>query len=102
MKKEMKGLLCFIYKHDNSDASNRGISHYHDKVILVGEGIPEIFSPSETTPAVILENHYKDYWRAIPADNDGKWPMFGGCFIHTSDSRFPFSHPIALHDRYEE
>jgi hypothetical protein len=27
--------------------------------------------------------------------------MFGGNFIHTSDSRFPSSAPIAVHDRVE-
>jgi hypothetical protein len=27
--------------------------------------------------------------------------MFGGCFLWTSDGRFPSPHPIALHDRWE-
>ena len=28
-------------------------------------------------------------------------PMYDGRFIYTSDGRFPYDHPLALHDRYE-
>ena len=39
---------------------------------------------------------------AVPVGTDkDEYPMFGGHFIYTSDSRFPFEHPIPVHDRYE-
>lgn len=48
---------------------------------------------------------------AIPFGDDKHRPMFGGAFIHTSDSRFaraveaitgaPTHGTICLHDRYE-
>lgn len=28
-------------------------------------------------------------------------PMFGGNFVYSSDSRFPFDYPLGIHDRFE-
>jgi hypothetical protein len=42
--------------------------------------------------------------RAVPIDVDGKpmlGGMFGGHWIWTSDSRFPFHTPVPVHDRFE-
>jgi hypothetical protein len=41
--------------------------------------------------------------RAVPRDvlESGKWYMFGGNFIYTSDSRFPTKEPIKIFDRVE-
>lgn len=42
---------------------------------------------------------------AVPDDakesTDKCGPMFGGNFVHTSDSRWPFPGPIAIHDRFD-
>jgi hypothetical protein len=40
---------------------------------------------------------------AVPAGiyKSGRHSMFGGNFIHTSDSRFPAKAPISVHDRLE-
>jgi hypothetical protein len=37
--------------------------------------------------------------KAIPAGRPGG--MFGGRWIHTSDSRFPISGPVPVFDRFE-
>jgi hypothetical protein len=41
--------------------------------------------------------------RVVPKSllDSGKWTMFGGNFVYTSDSRFPSNSPIAVHDRVE-
>ena len=92
-----------------------------DTLILVGNGIPEIFEASDATPAVEIHAHRAGLQFphvAILADgvdspaafishqNDmdhagPNWPMMSGAFIYTCDSRFPFSHPVPLHNRYE-
>lgn len=105
---KLKGLHCSIFKAAGwGDCSNNGISNHVKEVTLVGPGIPEIFEPSEDAPAVRCRNRVvygKTYTHAIPID--GKNPenvgwMMGGCFIWTSDSRFPADYPIPLHDRQE-
>lgn len=37
----------------------------------------------------------------IDYEGSGKWYMFGGHFIYSSDSRFPSDTPIHVHDRNE-
>jgi hypothetical protein len=39
--------------------------------------------------------------RAIPPALEDARPMFGGHFVWSSDSRFPFESPIPVHDRVE-
>ncbi len=104
----MKGLICEIYKYYGSDSSNNGISAKAESVTLVGEGIPEIFEPNDYRPAVKLVKRIirgKEYVHAEPveweSEGDDIRGMFGGTFIYTSDSRFPATHPIPLHDRRE-
>jgi len=103
----MKGLLVKIVKEYN--CSNNGISARYDRAILVG---PEVAKVSDNLkgdlPIVRIENHYKNYYRAVVVyDPSGRETahlcggMFGGNFIYSSDSRFPFDHPVKLHDRYE-
>lgn len=102
MTSPRKGLLCSIYSN-GTDCSNGGISSQTKQVILVGQGIPEIFTPSADTPAVELRM-LGGRVNAKPAAVEGQpepWWMFGGCFIYTNDSRFPAEAPIALHDRCE-
>ena len=89
-------------------------------LILVGEGIPEIFEITEETPGVeILPHHAGPQYGEVAILVDGihspaafvapagrhhgghDWAMFSGTFITTSDSRFPYSNPIPLHNRYE-
>lgn len=105
--KSLKGLRCDIYKSEYKCALNV-ISYEKKQVTLVGEGIPEIHEASEDAPAVLLivENKAgsKQTPRVKPIIDGGEnlWFMFGGNFIYTHDSRFPFDHPIKLFDLYEK
>ena len=97
-----KGMSVDVYKTNSlGDCTNGGISSKFDKMILVGEGIPRIFKPSEDTPAIYLKQYCGDYI-AVP-DLD-KQTMMGGNFVYTCDSRFRQllgGHPIRIHDSSE-
>lgn len=97
---DQRGLTCYIYREANGDCSNGGLSGRVDRVTLVGSGMPEISAPTDAAPAVVL-SVTGDAVHARPAGQDDTWWMFGGCFIYSSDGRFPFHHPIRLHDRCE-
>lgn len=99
-----KGLYCEIYKNHYGDCSNGGLSHQHDAVCLMCSN--GVFTPDDNHPAVYLR--YRDvggktYVNAVPDDalENKTWYMMGGCFIWTSDSRFPAEYPVPLHDRVE-
>jgi len=103
----MKGLICSILEpKDIGNCSAHGISSRVRKVTLVGPGIAGIFEPSEDAPAVALkelrisEDRLHVFARPIEIP-EGAHSMMGGCFIWTSDSRFPSRQPIPLHDRVE-
>lgn len=105
----MKGLHCSILvPADHGSCSNGGISSRVKTVTLVGDGIPTLFEPSPDAPAVFLVRRtffeHGEYLHASPVAVDpSRGPlMFGGCFIYTSDSRFPSRQPIPLHDRQED
>jgi len=103
----MKGLRCSILKSGNyGDCSINGVSARFNQVTLIGEGVEGPFEPSDDAPAVYLKSRRVTESRvhvfAKPAEiPDGVHSMMGGCFIWTSDSRFPSWQPIALHDRVE-
>lgn len=102
-----RGIIAYIFKH-GTDASNGGISSRHSEVLVVGPGIPQIFKESAELPAVeigTISFAGKTTYHLRPADGTGKRYMYGGTFIHSSDSRFrnlfPFNGAVPLHDRYE-
>jgi hypothetical protein len=107
----MKGMIVNIYRAKGlPDCSNNGLSKQYDTVVLVGEGVPEIFEVKEGVPGVLLKEKtrcgegYRHYLHAVPIekqDPNKTGYMFGGCFIYSSDSRFPSRYPIPLHDRQE-
>lgn len=82
-----------------------------DDLHLTGTEALGPFVPDAKTPALYLrEGNLRDgSFRAVPANPAGIakliGPMFGGNFIHASDSRFPktngVSSPIPVHDRWE-
>lgn len=102
----MKGLRASIYTDEIGECSNGGISSRVKYVTIVGDGIPEIFTADDKAPAVKIVRRViwgKPYVHAEPVDQpEGTaGPMAGGCFIYSSDSRFPHQYPISLHDRFE-
>jgi len=107
------GLICYIYKNNKfGDCSNGGISSEHDEVLLVlDEGGP--FEENlDKRPSVMIIKRFingRDYYHVKPCGikgedeevTNGRCYMSGGCYIKTSDSRFPFDYPLSLHDRCE-
>ncbi len=102
----MKGLMVSILK-DNSitDCTNGGVSSKLDRILLIGEGVPEVFEATKDRPILklIKRNLYgREYIHAEPIERPtGMGWMMGGNFIWSSDSRFPNLYPIAIHDREE-
>jgi hypothetical protein len=104
----MKGLLVALYEtKDRINCSNGGISSRCKNVLLVGIGIPEILEESEEHPPVHIverEVYGEKYLTAYPIEpcpSNKAGYMFGGTFIYSSDSRFPATYPVPLHDRTE-
>ena len=99
-------LRCNIYKHQNTDCSNGGISHGHDSVLLVWDedDVPETVNGTPVVKLVKRQLGGRLYLHAEPVSRPPKgfsgW-MMGGCYIKTSDGRFPNDYPISLHDRME-
>lgn len=91
-----------IYKHRGESCSNSGISSKYDEVIIVDE-----FNADAAENAVVIIkdkiiNNSIERIRAVPANSKGKWDMFGGCFIYTSNGIVPYAGlAIKLHDRFE-
>ncbi len=102
----MKGLLVYTLTHrDRSDCTNNGLTSKFDKFILIGEGVQGPFDPNKDIPELKLVRRNifgKPYVHAEPVERaEGVGWMFGGNYITTSDSRFPNTYPIPVHDRQE-
>jgi hypothetical protein len=101
-----KGLRADIYRYNNQDFSNHGISSRCHQVTIVGPGIPEVFEATDEAPAVELY-HIGNSVNLRPLDkpSGAVGPMMGGCYVGSSDSRFGdaigFYGAVALHDRFE-
>ena len=103
--KKLRGLLVEVYR-GRFESTNNGISSRYHTLLLVGDGVPEIFEESDDHPTVKLMTRnvggrvYK-YVQPLMDENDKTWFMFGGNFVYTSDSRFPNTYPLSIHDRVE-
>lgn len=106
------GMIADIYDSPLGNASNKGISATHKKVCIVNVEGP--WEPAPDRPAVkLIARPNVGNVVCVPVDllDAGKWTMFGGAFVYTSDSRFgdavkelsgyDFAFPVALHDRVE-
>ena len=98
----MKGLLVWVYR-PHFDCTNGGITSHNNTVLLVGEGVPEIFEPGDLPVLKLVKRQLRGteppYLHAQPIEGSGH--MMGGNFIYSSDSRFPSDYPISVHDRQE-
>lgn len=103
----MSNILTFVLRNSLGDSTANGLTskvnqvdlHYGDTVDLADlDNIPD-------DELVLVERQLfgKEAWYAVPAGiyKSKKHSMFGGNFIHTSDSRFPGRAPIPVHDRVE-
>jgi len=103
----MSNINTFVLRNSLGDSTNSGLTskvnqvdlHYGDTVDLADlDNIPD-------DELVLVERQLfgEEAWYAVPAGiyKSNKHSMFGGNFIHTSDSRFPGRAPIPVHDRIE-
>lgn len=104
----LRGLPAYIYRTDRVDCSAGGISSRYDRVIVVGPNVPPVFAVTDDSPAVEVGTVTflgRTSYHLRPAGESGKRYMFGGTFIHSTDSRFralfPFGGAVAFHDRHE-
>jgi hypothetical protein len=109
------GLIVEVYRAAGRvDCTNDGVSSRYDSLTLVNVSGP--FEPSANAPAAWIVPHrtMKGVVYIVCEDpaTSGKWPMFGGNFAATSDSRFSeavrkmtgfegFHGALKIHDRYE-
>jgi len=110
---KVRGLSVDIYRSASfGDCSNNGVTARYNEAILIGDGVtgPEevdLDNPPENVFLLVQRDirNVGEYLHAEPLDGHygggGKWYMFGGNCIYTSDSRFPNSYPIKVHDRRE-
>ena len=103
-------ILVFVFKNPLGNCTNNGISGNIINMELVVENCfdPKKHDIDKTLILRIKESPDGMYLFATPTDeyieqhhSDHLGPMFGGNFIHTSDSRFPSNYPIPVHDRFE-
>ena len=109
------GIIADIYEgKGNGNCSANGISVRFKHVCIVNASGP--FEPRDGMPGVRIEKHpagERYGIRAVPVESgEGVGPMFGGCYVATSDSRFwdlveellggdRHHGAVALHDRFE-
>lgn len=101
----LEALPVNVYK-SGSDATNNGLTSKHDRLLLVFDNVSSPFKtePDEDYLVMVRKNiGTRIHIIAVPKSiiDSGKHSMFGGNFIYTSDSRFPNSYPIPVHDRVE-
>jgi hypothetical protein len=104
----MRYITVDIYKRNNASVSPlNSISSRYDRVALPCVDGPLEESEISGIPVIKLVRRKiagREYVHAEP-EGDTRLPMYGGCILDTSDSRFHettgVSYPIKLHDRYE-
>lgn len=89
-------MICPIYsaRYDSKQSV--------DSVLVIGDNIPEIFEQTPDMPTVqlIVQNETHD-GRTLPRVEPigERRCAFGGSFVYTSDSRFPYRTPVAIFNR---
>lgn len=102
----LDALPVSIYKSPLGDSSANGITSKNDRLLLVFDGLNSPFKTNEGEDYLVLIKRNigsEEYLSAKPQSliESNTHSMFGGNFIFTSDSRFPSSYPIPVHDRVE-
>lgn len=102
-----KGISVDVLK-GKYNSTNGGISSKYDKFVITDPSIDYGYAePDSTMPELKLVRRNLaggEYIHAEPIEPVKKGNigyMFGGNFIHTSDSRFPNNYPIPIHDRQD-
>lgn len=98
-------ILKQSYNGEIVDCTNNGLSSKYDRAILLDNEEYEDYmkNPSKKDIAVFMLRPGKGGrdFIAVPLSEKYEYPMFGGNFLYSSDSRFPSMQPIHIHDRFE-
>ena len=104
-----KGLLVSVYRDSEYLGQDEQATNLHTGFVMTGEGLPEIFTPHDGEPELVLmPGNLVGTWKAIPKTlvDAGAFPMFGGHYVGTSDGRLSeiVGRPamIPVHDRVEK
>jgi|SRR5215213_6260482 len=105
----MRYITVDIYKRNKGSVSTlNSISSRYDRVALPCVDGPLEESEISGIPVIKLvrrEIAGREYVHAEP-EGDPRLPMYGGCILDSSDSRFRETtgviYPIKLHDRFED
>jgi len=103
----MSHILTFVLRNSLGDSTNNGLTSREDSIILHHGNTVDLADltliPDDELVLVERQLFGEEAWYAVPAGiyKSNKHSMFGGNFIHTSDSRFPGRAPIPVHDRVE-
>ncbi len=104
----MKAFPVDIYKNSSSDCTNKGASSSSDRALVIHDkgwiDINKDGSSDLNLPVFVL-TFSGDKAVVRPFGSMKRWPMFGGNFLWSSDSRFRnfiSEHPLAIFDRIEE
>jgi hypothetical protein len=106
----MKGMMVSVYRSQDLGHCTNGPTGYANRVLLVGEGIPELFDTQlEEGPVFVLVFRLvkrivcgKEHLCAVPVKQGRGNYCFGGNFLYVSEGRFPFLYPIPAHDHCEQ
>lgn len=101
--------LVNIFKPSYGDSSNRGLSYRFTNVNIIemeeGESLKEKLDGGLLEDNDVILKFEHGIYKAFDAkkEAEGKWLMFGGCFIYTSNGSVPIAHEqaIKLFDRCE-
>ena len=96
-------MIANIYKDHHGDCSNNGISSRHDCVMVISKENEDTREWTGENVCVVREKNVfgTRHVYLVPYKLRKQHTMFGGCFVYSSDSRFPENRPLPLHDRME-
>lgn len=107
-------LTTYVLRSSLGDCTNEGVSSRSDSLVLFAPQLSFaqvanycLENGIDVNKAVkLVYRESLDYIHAEPVVDRGKWHMFGGNYLKTSDSRFKdltgISYPVPVHDRTEE
>jgi len=104
----MSSILTFIYRNNLGDSTNNGVTSNQDSINLhygPEADLADLADLPEGDLVLVERQLFGEMaWYCVPvgAYKNNKQTMFGGNFVYTSDSRFPASSPLPVHDRIEK
>ena len=110
--RKVKALSVSVFKNPMGDCTNNGISSKYNTLLLVGKDVEgyidvDLDNPPENLVVLVKRNTWGNHEHIHVEPLDGchaegeKQYMAGGNFCYTSESRFPNSYTLAIHDRRE-